>query len=90
MEQIERLFPRYDDQGKNIIYKAFQIAAQALKDQKRSNGAPFMEHPVAVASVSNDNNKATDDSAKMIFSKWCGRRQTPLSRAVRDGDEYRQ
>ena len=54
MEQIERLFPRYDDQGKNIIYKAFQIAAQALKDQTRSNGAPFMEHPIAVAKIACD------------------------------------
>ena len=54
MEQIERLFPRYDDQGKNIIYKAFQIAAQALKDQTRSNGAPFMEHPIAVARIACD------------------------------------
>ena len=54
MEQIERLFPRYDDHGKNIIYKAFQIAAQALKDQTRSNGAPFMEHPIAVARIACD------------------------------------
>ena len=54
MEQIERLFPRYDEHGKAIIYKAFQIAAQALKDQKRSNGAPFMEHPIAVARIACD------------------------------------
>ena len=54
MEQIERLFPRYDQQGKSIIYKAFQIAADVLKDQTRSNGAPFIEHPINVARIACD------------------------------------
>ena len=54
MEQIERLFPRYDDAGKAIIYKAYQIAEEALKEQKRSNGAPFLEHPIEVARIACD------------------------------------
>ena len=54
MEQIERLFPRYDEAGKAIIYKAFQIAEEVLKEQKRSNGAPFIEHPIAVAKIACD------------------------------------
>ena len=54
MEQIERLFPRYDQSGKDIIYKAYQIAQAALKEQTRSNGAPFIEHPIAVAKIACD------------------------------------
>ena len=54
MERIERLFPRYDDKGKAMIYKAFCIAEKALSEQKRSNGAPFIEHPVAVACIAYD------------------------------------
>ena len=54
MERIERLFPRYDDKGKAMIYEAFRIAEEALKDQTRSNGAPFMEHPIAVAKIACD------------------------------------
>ena len=54
MERIERLFPRYDNKGKAMIYEAFRIAEVALKDQTRSNGAPFMEHPIAVAKIACD------------------------------------
>ena len=51
MELIEQIFPRYDQRGKELIYNAYKIAQEALKDQKRSNGAPFLEHPVAVARI---------------------------------------
>ena len=54
MEHIEQLFPRYDKEGKELIYKAFKIAEDALKDQTRSNGVPFIEHPMAVARIACD------------------------------------
>ena len=54
MERIEKLFPRYDETGKAIIHRAYLIAEQALKEQKRSNGEPFMEHPIAVARIACD------------------------------------
>ena len=54
MERIEKLFPRYDQNGKELIYRAFRIAEEALKDQTRSNGAPFLEHPTAVAQIACD------------------------------------
>ena len=54
MELINGLFPRYDDNGKALIKAAYDIAAEALKEQKRSNGNPFLEHPVAVAKIACD------------------------------------
>ena len=54
MERIENLFLRYDEAGKAVIYKAFRIAEDALKEQTRSNGAPFIEHPVEVARIACD------------------------------------
>ena len=30
MERIESLYPRYDQTGKELIYKAYNIAAEAL------------------------------------------------------------
>ena len=53
-EYIENLFPRYDEAGKDIILRAYNIAAGVLKEQKRSNGNPFIEHPVAVAKIACD------------------------------------
>ena len=54
MERIERLFPRYDESGKAMIYKAFLIAEEALKEQSRSNGHAFIEHPIAVARIADE------------------------------------
>lgn len=54
IKYIEELFPRYDQAGKELILNAYNIAEQALKDQKRSNGHPFIEHPVAVARIACD------------------------------------
>ena len=53
-EFIENLFPRYDEAGKDMILRAYDIAVEALKEQKRSNGNPFIEHPVAVARIACD------------------------------------
>lgn len=54
MERIERLFPRFDDNGKKMILDAYNIAVESLKDHKRSNGAAFIEHPTAVAAIAYD------------------------------------
>ena len=51
MERIEKLFPRFDSNGKELILKAYRIAENALKDHKRSNGQPFIEHPIATAVI---------------------------------------
>lgn len=51
---IDEIFPRYDETGKELIVKAYAIAAEALKEHTRSNGHPFIEHPVAVARIACD------------------------------------
>ncbi|MBR4978600.1 MAG: bifunctional (p)ppGpp synthetase/guanosine-3',5'-bis(diphosphate) 3'-pyrophosphohydrolase [Bacteroidales bacterium] len=54
MDRIDELFPRYDEVGKAMIRKAYNIADEALKERTRSNGVPFIEHPVAVAVIACD------------------------------------
>ena len=51
MERIKELFPRYDEKGLKLVKAAYDIASEALQEHKRSNGAPFIEHPLAVASI---------------------------------------
>ncbi len=51
MDRIDELFPRFDEGGLQMIRSAYAIASEALKEQKRSNGAPFIEHPDAVAKI---------------------------------------
>ena len=51
MDRFDELYPRFDESGKNLIRSAYDIASEALKEQKRSNGNPFIEHPDAVARI---------------------------------------
>ncbi len=51
MDRINELYPRFDESGLNMIRSAYSIAADVLKDRTRSNGAPFIEHPDAVAKI---------------------------------------
>ena len=53
-QNIAELFPRYDEAGLDLIFRAYEIAAEALKEQTRSNGHPFIEHPLAVAKIACD------------------------------------
>ena len=54
MERIEKLFPRFDANGHQMIKKAYDIAEEALKQHTRSNGHAFIEHPVAVAKIADE------------------------------------
>jgi len=51
MDRFDELYPRFDEGGKGMIRSAYAIAAEALKEHKRSNGNPFIEHPDAVARI---------------------------------------
>ena len=53
-KNIAELFPRYDEAGLDLVFKAYGIAEEALKEQTRSNGHPFIEHPLAVAKIACD------------------------------------
>lgn len=54
MDRIEELFPNYDESGRNLVRKAYEIAETALADRQRSNGRPFIDHPVGVAKIAAD------------------------------------
>ena len=51
MDRFDELYPRFDEGGKEMIRSAYAIASEALKEHKRSNGNPFIEHPDAVAKI---------------------------------------
>ncbi len=53
-QNIAELFPRYDEAGLDLVFRAYCIAEEALKEQTRSNGHPFIEHPLAVARIACD------------------------------------
>ena len=66
-QYIDELFPRYDEAGKELILKAYEIASEALKEHRRSNGNPFIEHPVAVARIACDEIGLSAECIAAIF-----------------------
>ena len=66
-QYIDELFPRYDEAGKELILKGYNIAAESLKEHKRSNGKPFIEHPVAVAKIACDEIGLSAECIAAIF-----------------------
>ncbi len=48
---IKEIFTRYDESGLEMIQKAREITIEALKELKRGNGSPLIEHPDSVAKI---------------------------------------
>lgn len=67
MERIDELFPRYDESGRSTICEAYAIAENALKDHKRSNNHPFIEHPINVARIACDEIGLSAECIAAIF-----------------------
>ena len=85
MEHIDTLFPRYDQAGKDLIKKAYLIAQEALKDLKRSNGHPFIEHPDAVAHIADEEIGLPAEciAAAAVRSNRSNKRSTPATCSLR-------
>ena len=66
-EYIAEKFPRYDEAGQELVLKAYNIAAEALKEETRSNGHPFIEHPMAVAQIACDEIGLSAECAAAVF-----------------------
>ena len=66
-KHIDEWFPRYDEAGKELVLKAYEIAYDALKDHQRSNGNPFIEHPLAVARIACDEIGLSAECIAAIF-----------------------
>ena len=66
-QYISELFPRYDEAGLDLVFKAYSIAEEALKEQTRSNGHPFVEHPLAVAKIACDEIGLSAECIAAIF-----------------------
>ena len=66
-EYIAEKFPRYDEAGQELVLRAYNIAAEALKEQTRSNGQPFIEHPMAVALIACDEIGLSAECVAAVF-----------------------
>ncbi len=50
-EMLRATYQHLSKQDKEMIRKAFDVAVDAHKDQRRKTGEPYIYHPMAVASI---------------------------------------
>lgn len=48
VEKIKKYHTNFDE---NLVVKAYNLATEAHKNQKRSSGEPYITHPIAVAEI---------------------------------------
>lgn len=67
MDLIDEKFPHYNEEGRALIRRAMAIASDALKDDLRDNGHPFVEHPMNVALIVSDEIGLPAECAAAVF-----------------------
>ena len=67
MDLIDEKFPHYNEEGRALIRRAWAIASDALKDDLRDNGHPFIEHPMNVALIVSDEIGLPAECAAAVF-----------------------
>ncbi|MBQ8069509.1 MAG: bifunctional (p)ppGpp synthetase/guanosine-3',5'-bis(diphosphate) 3'-pyrophosphohydrolase [Bacteroidales bacterium] len=73
MDTIDTLFPHYDEKGRDLIRRSYDIAAESLDGKTRDNGHPFMEHPTNVALIVSDEIGLQAECVAAVFLHEAGR-----------------
>ena len=60
-------FEIYTEQERERIKYAYKLAEEVLKEKKRENGHPFIEHPMGVAAIVAKEIGLTADCIEAIF-----------------------
>ena len=88
MDVIESNFPKYDDEGKTLVRKAYEIAEKALASQTRGNGRPFIEHPLNVAKIAADEIGLPAECIAAVFLHEASRMQPDCD--IKSGGNFGQ
>ena len=88
MDVIESNFPKYDDESKALVRKAYEIAEKALASQTRGNGRPFIEHPLNVAKIAADEIGLPAECIAAVFLHEASRMQPDCD--IKSGGNFGQ
>jgi len=66
-EKLERIIAGYGESDRNMVLSAYRTADEALKERKRDNGKPFIDHPLGVAEILDSMLGLQADTVTAIF-----------------------
>ena len=83
---MDETFSQYSPEGQQLILQARSVAAEALKDEVRHDGTPFIGHPDAVARIVSDEiGLPAECVAAVYLHEAC--RMTGMELIARDWEE---
>mgnify|MGYP002620712220 CR=1 FL=1 len=84
MDSVDELFSHYGPEGREMIRKACDVAAEALAGKVRGNGKPFLDHPLGVARIVADEIGLPPECVAAVFLHEASREHPDLDiRALR-------
>lgn len=66
-KQLETIIGKYDEKSREMVLSAYAQAEEMLKDRTRGNGSPFIEHPLAVATIVDECTGLMADAVTAVF-----------------------
>lgn len=66
-EKLQKIIEKYDQESRSMVVSAYTAAEESLKDKKRDNGKPFIDHPLGVAEIVSSMIGLTPDAVAAIF-----------------------
>ena len=87
MERLEEFFGKYDGEGLDLIREAYAFAEKALEGVTRSNGIPFIEHPLNTARIACDEVGLQAECSAAVFLHEATRGTEDLTSLARFGKD---
>ena len=87
MERLEEFFGKYDGEGLDLIREAYAFAEKALEGVTRSNGIPFIEHPLNTARIACDEVGLQAECIAAVFLHEATRGTEDLTSLARFGKD---
>lgn len=84
MEDTLKKFPFYDAEGIQLVKKARDFAAEALKNDSRYDGTPFFSHPENVAVIVSDEIGLPAECVAAVYLHEATGRHPELAPSTRD------
>ncbi len=87
MDLVAERFPHYEPAAQDLIRRAYDLAADAFREDVRYDGSPFIEHPLGVGLIASDEIGLPAECVTAVFLHEVERMHPERPRAAGFPDE---